>query len=222
MEKRRLGPVIGLGTYKTFLDDEISPRASSAQRSARARPCSTLRRCTAPPRRRLEARCASGGGRRRCHQDLGRLGRRRAGHSTRRNSALSAGSRSSRFTTSSAWREQLSWLEQSAMRADRPAGCDPLGCRQLRRTRAGVRTCRFDTVQIPLNPHERDCEARILPLAEELGDGGDRDAPARRGRAAMLRRGPAAEALEPLRGFGVEPGPRHSSSGVSPTRASTC
>jgi diketogulonate reductase-like aldo/keto reductase len=31
-----------------------------------------------------------------------------------------------------------------------------------------LRSRRFDTVQVPLNPRERDCEREILPLAAEL------------------------------------------------------
>ena len=32
-----------------------------------------------------------------------------------------------------------------------------------------LRTKRFDTVQLPLNPRERACEQELLPLAAELG-----------------------------------------------------
>src|SRR5207253_3246105 len=32
-----------------------------------------------------------------------------------------------------------------------------------------LRTSRFETVQVPLNPRERDCERELLPLAADLG-----------------------------------------------------
>lgn len=64
-----------------------------------------------------------------------------------------------------------------------------------------MRTGRFDAIQIPYNPAERDVERIILPLAEDLGIGVIAMRPLGEGRLVKLD--PPASALAPLREFGV-------------------
>jgi diketogulonate reductase-like aldo/keto reductase len=100
------------------------------------------------------------------------------------------------------WEEHLPWLE-----AEREAGrigrigvthYDAGAFGELERA---LMTERFETVQVPLNPFERECEERILPLAAQLGLAVIVMRPL--GQGALLRRRPPPEALAPLRDFGV-------------------
>ena len=103
------------------------------------------------------------------------------------------------------WQEHLAWLED-----EREAGrVDSLGVTHYDAGAFGeleqaLRTGRFDTVQIPLDPLERECESRILPLAEELGVAVIVMRPLGGSRRALFGRDPGPVALEPLRPFGVE------------------
>jgi aryl-alcohol dehydrogenase-like predicted oxidoreductase len=64
-----------------------------------------------------------------------------------------------------------------------------------------MRSGRIDTIQIPYHVHERSCEARVLPLAEERGIGVIVMEPLAKGRYVKgLRRPPD---LSPLAAFGV-------------------
>jgi len=69
-----------------------------------------------------------------------------------------------------AWHEHVEWLER-----ERDAGrIDRLGITHYSAVAFGelasaLRTKRFDTLQLPLNPRERECERELLPLAAELG-----------------------------------------------------
>ena len=66
-----------------------------------------------------------------------------------------------------AWRDQLAWLE----RAD---GIGRLGVTHYQASAFGelavaLRTGKFEVLQVPYNPWERECERELLPLAAELG-----------------------------------------------------
>ena len=69
-----------------------------------------------------------------------------------------------------------------------------------------MRTRRFERVQLPYNPHERESERVLLPLAAELGLAVIVMRPF--GEGALLRRSPSPAELAPLREFGVETWPQ--------------
>jgi aryl-alcohol dehydrogenase-like predicted oxidoreductase len=105
-----------------------------------------------------------------------------------------------------AWRAHLPWLEaeRDEGRIGRlgvthyaPSAFDELA--------EAMRTGRFDTVQLPLNPHERAAERVLLPLAAELGLAVIVMRPL--GQGALLRRSPRIEELAPLAPFGIETWP---------------
>jgi diketogulonate reductase-like aldo/keto reductase len=101
------------------------------------------------------------------------------------------------------WREHLPWLER-----ERDAGrIGLLGVTHYSRAAFGelaeaMRTRRFETVQLPYNPQERECERLLLPLAQELGMRSIAMRPL--GSGGLLRVPPRPEALAPLAPFGVE------------------
>jgi diketogulonate reductase-like aldo/keto reductase len=99
-----------------------------------------------------------------------------------------------------AWREQLEWLERE--REDRrvdKVGVTHYAASAFDELAAALRTRRFDVVQLPYNPHEREVERELLPLAAELGIAVIVMRPF--GEGALFRRSPPAEALRDL---GVE------------------
>jgi diketogulonate reductase-like aldo/keto reductase len=105
------------------------------------------------------------------------------------------------------WREHFEWMEE-----ERDAGrIGMVGVTHWNRGALpdladALGSGRFQQVQLPYNPAERECEDELLPIAAEQGLAvivmrpfGDGD---------LLRRWPTAEQLEPLRPFGVETWPQ--------------
>jgi diketogulonate reductase-like aldo/keto reductase len=105
------------------------------------------------------------------------------------------------------WEEHLPWFEK-----EREAGrIDRLGITHYQPSEFGelaraLRARRFSVLQVPYNPLERECEQELLPLAAELGVAVIAMRPL--GDKSRLPSPPPPEALAPLRDFGVSTWPQ--------------
>jgi diketogulonate reductase-like aldo/keto reductase len=203
VEQRRLGPVVGLGTWNTFdTDAALARQVVAAALDAGIRLVDT-----SPMYRGAEAALGAAlddrregttvatkiwtpsvdEGREQYRRQVGWFGRVEI----------------EQVHNLVAWREHLGWLEP-----ERDAGhIDRLGVthydpRAFGELAEALRTGRFDVVQLPYNPREREVEQELLPLAAELGIPVIVMRPL--GEGALVRRAPSPEALAPLREFGVE------------------
>jgi diketogulonate reductase-like aldo/keto reductase len=170
MEERRLGPVVGLGTWNTF--DQDAERAREVVGAALDAGCrifdsspmyggAELSLSVALESRREEAIVAT-----KTWARTVEVGRAQYASQLDWFQRIEI----EQIHNLLAWRDQIGWLkqEQEAGRIDR------VGVTHYSRSSFGeladaLRTGDFQTIQLPLNPHERECERELLPLAAELG-----------------------------------------------------
>jgi diketogulonate reductase-like aldo/keto reductase len=170
MEERRLGPVVGLGTWNTFGGDpntaeavvdaaldagcrlvDSSPMYGGAEASLARAVRKRRRRATIATK--IWARSVAEG-RRQFADQLSWFGKVEI----------------EQIHNLVSWRDHMNWLER-----ERDEGrVGKLGVTHYSPSAfvelaAALRSGRFDTVQVPLNPLERECERELLPLAAELG-----------------------------------------------------
>ena len=207
MEERRLGPLVGLGTWHTFGGDvglargvvdaafaggcrsfDTSPMYGAAERSLaaalenRSDQAHVLTKIwTSSPteaRAQLAAQLALFG-----RVDLEQV------HNL------------------VAWERHLPWLERQVA----AGSIGRLGVTHYSRTAfeelaRALRTRRFQAVQLPYNPRERACERELLPLAAELEVAVVVMRPFAEG--SLLSRAPSPRELAPLADFGVTTWPQ--------------
>jgi diketogulonate reductase-like aldo/keto reductase len=171
MEERRLGPVVGLGTWSTFDGDAELARAvlddawAEGTRLVDSSPMYGAAEDSLGPAlagRREEAIVAT-------KIWTGSVDEGRAQFA--RHLELYGGRvEIEQVHNLVAWREHLPWLE-----AEREAGrIERLGITHYQSSAfdelaEALRTGRFQVLQVPYNPWERECEVELLPLAQELG-----------------------------------------------------
>jgi diketogulonate reductase-like aldo/keto reductase len=207
MEQRRLGPVVGLGTWNTFGGDaelaldvvsaalgagtrlfDTSPMYGNAQRSLAA--ALEGRREDATVATKIWAPTVEQG-RAQCEQQLSWFGRIEI----------------EQVHNLVGWREHAGWLEH----ARDEASIDGIGVTHYSplafdEVAEALRAGRFETVQLPLNPYERAAERTLLPLAAELGVPVIVMRPF--GEGELLAKPPTPGELEPLADFGIETWPQ--------------
>lgn len=207
MEGRKLGPVVGLGTWNTFGgDDELARDVVGAALGAGVRLFDSspmYGRAERSLGRALEGRRDGAvvatkiwaptveQGRAQLADQVGWFGRVDV----------------EQVHNLVSWREHLGWLdeEREAGRIGR-LGVTHYSPSAFHELASALRSGRFETVQLPYNPFERDCERELLPLAEELGVAVIAMRPL--GEGELLGRPPAEEDLEPLHDFGVHTWPQ--------------
>jgi diketogulonate reductase-like aldo/keto reductase len=203
MEERRLGPVVGLGTWNTFGSDAALAGAvvgAALAAGMRVFDSSPMYRgaeaslAAALDSRRDEATIAT-----KIWADSAAEGREQY----RRQREWFGRVEIEQIHNLAAWRAQLEWLAD-----ERKEGrIDKIGVTHYARSAfddvaAALRTRQFDVVQLPYNPHEREVERELLPLAAELGVAVIVMRPL--GEGALVRRSPTERDLAPLHAFGVE------------------
>jgi diketogulonate reductase-like aldo/keto reductase len=168
IEERRLGPVVGLGTWSTFDRD-----AALAQEVVDAAFAAGVRLFDSSPMyggaeaslgealagRRDDAIVATKVWAGSADEGRAQLERQLAWYGGRVDIE--------QIHNLAAWREQLAWLE-----GDDRIG--KLGVTHYQASAFGelaeaLRTGSFQVLQVPYNPWERECERELLPLAAELG-----------------------------------------------------
>ena len=171
MQERRLGPVVGLGTWNTFdTDAQLAREVVDAAFDAGTRLVDT-----SPMYRGAEAALAAA-----------LEGRRDAAIVATKIWADSVAEGRAQFAKQLdryggridvqqvhnllAWREHLEWLdeERDAGRIGR-LGVTHYPASASAELAEALRTKRFSVLQVPYNPWERECERELLPLAAELG-----------------------------------------------------
>lgn len=207
MEERRLGPVVGLGTWNTF--DADAALARNVVGAALEGGCRLFD--TSPMYHSAEASLGSALAGRRDGVTVATkiwadsLDDGRAQY--RRQIEWYGRVELEQVHNLMGWREHAGWLEpeRDAGRVDR-LGVTHYAASAFDELATAMRTRRFDAVQLPYNPAEREVERELLPLAAELGMAVIVMRPL--GSGALLRRVPGKEELEPLRGFGIATWPQ--------------
>jgi diketogulonate reductase-like aldo/keto reductase len=208
MEERRLGPVVGLGTWQTFGGD-----AALARDVVGAALDSGVRVFDSSPMYRGAERALG----------IALDGRRDEVAVATKIWANDVDEGRVQFANQLDWygghveieqvHNLLNWVDHVAwLEGERNAGrIGKLGVTHYSPTAfealaEALQSGRFDVVQLPYNPHERECEATLLPLAQELGLAVIVMRPF--GEGVLFRRPPAEDELAPLREFGVETWPQ--------------
>ena len=207
MEERRLGPVVGLGTWNTFRDDVRLARevvAAALDAGVRRFDTSPMYGSEEALGAALESRRAEATVLTKIWTSSAAEARQQYEDQLRWFGGLVDVEQVHNLV---AWERHLPWLE-----AEREAGrIGRLGVTHYAPSAFGelgraLRTGRFQTVQLPLNPRERTAERELLPLASELGVAVVVMEPF--GSGELLRRPPEQVELAPLRSFGVETWPQ--------------
>jgi aryl-alcohol dehydrogenase-like predicted oxidoreductase len=207
MEERRLGPVVGLGTWRTFGGDrELAHEVVTAAFEAGCRVCDT-----SPMYGEAEASLSAAlHGRREQALVATKIWTGSSDHARGQYQAqLDWFGRVDleQIHNLVAWRAHLPWLE-----AEKDAG--RVGLVGVTHYDAGsfgelavaLRTRRFDAVQLPLNPRQREAERELLPLAADLGVVVVVMQPL--GAGSLVGSSPREDELAPLHDFGVETWPQ--------------
>jgi diketogulonate reductase-like aldo/keto reductase len=204
MEARRLGPVIGLGTWNTFDAD-----AALAREVVGAALDAGVTLFDSSPMYDSAERSLGGAldGRRRGTTVATKIWTRSVedGHEQFRRQLEWFGGciDVEQVHNLVAWREHLPWLEEARDDAlIRRLGVTHYASSSFGELATAMQTGRFDVVQLPYSVADRACEWELLPLADELGLAVIVMEPLGSGR--LVRRAPPADALAPLAGFGVE------------------